>query len=351
MKTRHHPKRNLYETRVTVNGERKSFYGKSISEAEEKAVEHLESLASPSLKELTLAEFYARAYLPTVKGHSLKWRQQIDWAWGKVPDRFKHRPIKDITRQELQVFFNGLKLGRTSVGHVRRVLHAVFGLAEADDLVSRNPIRAIKLAPNRTAKIQPYTDEELRRLIDAADGMACRNAVVLAGLLGLRRGECLGLMWSDIRGGKVYVERQLTGPLKTACSRRAIPLPAGLVLTPNDTPYVVEVRNERNLSGYASDERGTGRGYARAVEKAGLEHKPFHSLRKTCATELERAGCPQGLISAILGHSGGGVTRLYIHNDQALMRHYLEAVCLAVTGVHRGVQGRGELPANEGESA
>lgn len=41
-------------------------------------------------------------------------------------------------------------------------------------------------------------------------------------------------------------------------------------------------------------------------------------------------GCPQGLISAILGHSSGNVTRLYIHNDQELMRGYLSCVHEAV---------------------
>lgn len=333
LKTRKHPTRNLYETRITVDGKRKSFYGSTTAEAEAKALAYIESLRLQSLKEPTLAEFYAHAYLPTVAGHSDKWRQQIAWAWGKVPERLKNTDMREITRMDLQRLLSGLKLGRTSVGHVRRVLHAVFNLAEADDIIPKNPVRAVKLAPNRKAQALPYTAAELRLLLDAAEGMACYNAVALAGMLGLRKGECLGLMWRDIRGGKVYVERQLSGPLKTANSRRAIPLPAGLPFAPNDTPYVVEVRNERNLVGYASDaKRGTGRGYARAIQKAGLEPKTFHSLRKTCATELERAGCPQGLISAILGHSGGGVTRLYIHNDEEMMRAYLTRVCEAVIG-------------------
>lgn len=47
-------------------------------------------------------------------------------------------------------------------------------------------------------------------------------------------------------------------------------------------------------------------------------------------TELERQGCPQGLISAILGHSGGNVTRLYIHSSEEMMREYLDRVCGAV---------------------
>ena len=330
LRTRKHPTRNLWETRVHVDGKPKSFYGRDAETAEEKALAYIESLRLESWKEPTLAEFFQRAYLPTVANHSEKWREQIGWAWAKVPERMKNTDMREITRQDLQRFLSGLNLGRTSIGHVRRVLHAVFNLAEADEVISRNPVRAVKLAPDRRVKLAPYTAEELRRLLVAAEGMACYNAVALAGLLGLRRGETLGLKWSDIRAGKVHVERQLSGPLKTANSRRVLPMPAGMVLAPNDTPYVVEVRNERNLIGYASGDRGTGRGYARAVQKAGLEPKPFHSLRRTCATELERVGCPQGLISAILGHSGGSVTRLYIHNDQELMRGYLSRVCEAV---------------------
>lgn len=35
-------------------------------------------------------------------------------------------------------------------------------------------------------------------------------------------------------------------------------------------------------------------------------------------------------ILAILGHSSGNVTRLYIHNSEDLMRGYLSRVCEAV---------------------
>jgi integrase len=124
-------------------------------------------------------------------------------------------------------------------------------------------------------------------------------------------------------------------------------MPSGLPLIPNGSEWVVETRSARNLLGSVRGQRG----YAWAVAKAKLPHRTFHSLRKSCATELERAGCPQGLISAILGHSGGSVTRLYIHNDAEMMRHYLEKVCLAVRGVQSGVQGLSEPGQHEGESA
>ena len=347
MRTRHHPKRNLYETRISVDGKRTSFYGKSVAEAEEKAVAHLRSHHSNSLKEPTLAEFFQSAYLPTVRAHSVKWRQQIGWCWGHVPERIKQTPIKDITRADLQTFLGGLKLGRSSVGHVRKVLHAVFALAEADDLIARNPVRAVKLAPDRSQPLQPYGAGELRRLVEASKGLTCHNAIVLAGVLGLRQGECLGLKWSDIRGGNIHVERQPSGPLKTSASRRVLPMPAGLPLAPNGSEWVVETRSARNLLGSVRGQRG----YAWAVAKAGLPHRTFHSLRKSCATELEKSGCPQGLISAILGHSGGSVTRLYIHNDAEMMRRYLEAVCLAIRGVQSGVQGPSQPGQNEGEPA
>lgn len=331
LRTRKHPSRNLYETRITVDGKRLSFYSDTIEGAEEKALAHLRSLVCTSLKEPTLAEYFASAYLPTVQGHSDKWRQQIDWAWGKVPERLKHTDLREITRHELQRFLSGLKLSRSSVGHVRKVLHAVFNLAEADDMIAKNPMRAVKLAPARTVPEPPYSASEVRAILDYSAGYAHVNAVVLAAMLGLRLGETVGAKWSDIEGGALHVRRQHTGALKTASSVRRIPLPAGMVLEPNDTEWIVPVRNPRNVTGtLGRPGKGGVRGYMASVYKAGVKYRSFHGLRRFCATELERQGCPQGLISAILGHSSGNVTRLYIHNDEELMRGYLSRVCEAV---------------------
>lgn len=348
LKTRKHPNRNLYETRVTVEGKRLSFYGATTGEAEEKALAYIESLRLQSLKEPTLAEFYAHAYLPTVAGHSDKWRQQIAWAWGKVPERMKNTDMREITRHELQRFLSGLKFSRSSVGHVRKVLHAVFSLAEADDMIAKNPMRAVKLAPARTVPEAPYSASEVRAILGYSAGYSHANAVILAALLGLRLGEALGAKWSDIEGGVLHVRRQHTGALKTTSSARRIPLPAGFALEPNDTEWIVPVRNPRNVQGtLGRPGKGGARGYMASVYKAGVKYRSFHGLRRFCATELERQGCPQGLISAILGHSSGNVTRLYIHNDEEMMRLYLDKVRLAVAGVQSGVQS----PEEGGKSA
>lgn len=335
MRTRKHPARNLYETRLTVEGKTKSFYGSTIEQAEQKADAFIESLRSPSLQEPTLAEFYDAAYLPTVAGHSPKWRQQIAWAWGKVPAHIQHSDLREITRHDLQRFLTGLKLGRTSIGHVRKVLHAVFNLAEADDLVPKNPMRAVKLAPARNVVQAPYSPAEIAAVIAYSRGYAHANAVMLAAFMGLRLGETLGAKWSDIEGGVLNVRRQTTGALKTASSARRIPVPSGLVFEPNDTEWIVPVRNPRNVQGTLGEAgKGGTRGYMASAYKAGVTYRPFHGLRRFAATELERQGCPQGLISAILGHSSGNVTRLYIHNSEELMREYLDKVCSAVGFAH-----------------
>jgi integrase len=339
MRTRLHPKRNLYETRISVSGKQISFYGKSEAEAEEKALAHLRSLISESWTEPTLAEFYQRAYLPTVQGHSAKWRQQIAWAWSKVPDGIQHSRIEEITRHELQRFLTGLTLGRTSVGHVRKVLFAVFALAEADDLVPRNPMRAVKLPPPRNVVQAPYSPADVAAVLSYSRGYGHANAVILAAFMGLRLGETLGAKWTDIEGGVLNVRRQTTGALKTASSARRVPVPEGIGLEPNDTEWIVPVRNPRNVTGtLGRPGKGGARGYMASAYKAGVVYRPFHSLRKFCATELERQGCPQGLISAILGHSSGNVTRLYIHDSEELMKLYLDKVCLAVHVVQNVVQ-------------
>jgi integrase len=58
----------------------------------------------------------------------------------------------------------------------------------------------------------PFTSEQVRHLLDAATGDRLEALFVLAIHTGLRRGELLGLKWSDIDldAGKLRVQRSLT---------------------------------------------------------------------------------------------------------------------------------------------
>lgn len=320
------------------DGSRKSFYGITAEEAENLA-ERFMRPSSPSSKGATLREFVFQQFIPTVEGHSRKWREQIAWALDKhILERYGHYPIADITRSELQTFLNQKlrTLSRASVGHIRKILHQVLALAEADDLIHKNPVPHVKLPPQRQTEPKPVPGfDELKGMLSAVNDPKAQNAVYLACTLGLRKGEVLGLKWADIQqGGFVRVCRQLDdlgalSPLKTSSSRRTIPVPEEW---------------QKGLHRHAS---------ARIVPLSSQQLKDrlqgitrMHDLRHAFATNIEAIGCPRPITQRILGHSSKSVTDLYVHQMETLTREWLSRYleCLLESGGKVGVNGLTQNP-------
>lgn len=324
MKAHYREKLRTWEVKVTLHGKRQSFYG-ATEEAALKKAELAQNLTSMSSKD-TLRDYAIGVYMPTLRNHSLKWKEQVLWALdGHILPAFGRKPLTDLDRHMIQTFL--LKkldtLSRSSVGHLRKVLHAILKLAEADDRIPKNPVSLVKLPPDRTVQAKPYTIEEARLLLIHSKGMKCHNAILMALGWGLREGECLGVLKTDLRNGWVSIERQHgTKPLKTASSYRSLPI-GKLSFEKWPGQYLSPERSVRNLLGTLKE---PVRGYAAVTKKAGLRYVSFHGLRKTFATSLESVGCPEGLIRAILGHSRGSVTRLYIENSPELIERYVGEV-------------------------
>jgi integrase len=60
--------------------------------------------------------------------------------------------------------------------------------------------------------MHPLSPDEVRRLLEAASGDRLEALYVLAINTGMRRGELLGLKWSDVdlEGGRLSIRRTLT---------------------------------------------------------------------------------------------------------------------------------------------
>lgn len=301
----YHKSKNLWEARRRLpNGQRKSFYGPTEEEAEASANAYTGQSLS-SIPNPTLSRFAIRIFIPTIQHHSLKYRRNVAWALDNhIMPAIGNRKITELRREHLQGFL-AVKLqtlSRKSVQNIRGVLYSIFQLAEADDVIAKNPVRYVKLPPTRpSVKPAPPTIEELGIILARAEGHKLYRSILLAAGIGLRRSEIFAVTAKSFRGDELFIEQQkIDGalqPLKTHASRRRILLPPGF------REEVLECEN-------ASDAYVVR--HAKEVLPPGVT---LHTLRHAFATGIEALGCPRSVTAAILGHSSRSVTDIYARVD------------------------------------
>jgi integrase len=152
----------------------------------------------------------------------------------------------------------------------------------------------------------------------------------------MRRGEIVGLRWSDIdlKRGIVQVRRAIVrrptelgggyaeAPLKTKRSRRSIMLPAYIVATLEQ--YRAQQMSTTQQNGHLWDEQrwlfcksdgnhlnpqhDVYEEFKEILNKAGLPNIRFHDLRHTAATMHLGMMTNPKIVQEILGHSSIGIT-------------------------------------------
>ena len=163
-------------------------------------------------------------------------------------------------------------------------------------------------APKR--EIKPLNEEQVERLLRAAEGDKLEALYVLAITTGMRSGELLGLQWKDLNlpAGIVQVRRtvfngRIEAP-KTAKGNRSIKL--------TETSLRVLRTHERTSEWVFCTNAGTtisvhnlhNRSWKPLLVRADLPHNTrFHDLRHTCATLLLSKGVHPKIVQEMLGHT------------------------------------------------
>ncbi|KPM54685.1 integrase [Frankia sp. R43] len=233
---------------------------------------------------------------------------------------------------------------RRLVQQAHSVLRNGLQAAVREELLRRNVAKLVKITPPQYGINRGLTVEQSRALLDAAAGDRLYALVVLALFLGLRRGELLGLQWSDIDTdrGTLTIRRTLqrTGRAlrlvtpKTDTSFRTLPL-IGFV-----AEALTEHRKLQDAERDATGDRwvhtdhifttkiGTmidpgnlRRTWDPLRRAAGIDDVVFHGLRHTCVTLLLNLGVPPHTVREIAGHSAIEVTMtIYAHSSMAEKR-------------------------------
>lgn len=166
--------------------------------------------------------------------------------YSRIQTYFNARPrltVESITPKDIEAFYKwlfgeGLKTG--SVIHYHTLLHSAFQQACKDELLDVNPFDRVERPKKSDFHGDHYSEDELVALFELCRSDPIWPCVVLAGGMGLRRSEVLGVRWSRIDMDKrtvlldtKIVEEKTDGEpelraieeMKNKSSRRTLPIP------------------------------------------------------------------------------------------------------------------------------
>lgn len=302
---------------------------------------------------------------------------------GKIRRYFQRRPqltVGNLKPQDIQDFYQSLfadGVVANTVIHYHALLRRAFQQAFKEERIDANPFDRVGRPKKNKFHGENYTQEELLTLLHLARGDVIYPAILLAGAMGLRRSEALGVRWSRIdwekrtvlldtkiveyrENGKKKVEP--VEEMKNKSSRRTLPLPDPVVemlqvqkdhrevyrkmfqgsYSTQYLDYVcVNQLGELLRPSYVTDH------FRELLEKYGLRHIRFHDLRHTFASLLINQDVPLINVSNFLGHSDLSTTaNIYAHLDKASKQASAAVISDILQGENRHARPKGEPETN-----
>ena len=233
--------------------------------------------------------------------------------------------VKDVRTFLRQIRAEGA--GESTVQECMKVLRNALNSAMREELLLRNVATLVGVPAAESKEIIPWSAEEAVAFLRSARPHRLYAAFVLALVLGLRRGELLGLRWIDLDFGqgvahpRKQVQRQkgkglVLVDLKTKASKGALPLPLFCVEALRERRTLLELEKAREGSSWTeldlvfSTESGGlydpdhfSQCFQRRVKRSGQRRVRLHDTRHTCGSLLAWLGVHPNDAQKILRHS------------------------------------------------
>lgn len=234
------------------------------------------------------------------------------------------RPLADLTADEWQGLTNRLleRWARYTVKVWRDAISTALGAAVRRGILQRNPLRDVKLPRPPEQIPRAWRQDEVDRLLTAADGGPHEAWLQFALGTGIRLGEARALLWEDVdlKARTATIRASLDnvtsrrGPTKSR-RIRVVDIPDEVI------PLLVAgAARQRPGESYVFGHRGkpyhasTYRCWLRNLcGRAKVRVLPPHSLRHTCASLAFDDRQPVQDVARQLGHSVQVCQTTYAH--------------------------------------
>jgi integrase len=249
--------------------------------------------------------------------------------------------LAEVSAQRLNALYADLlssgrrqRRGGLSVKTVRNVhgtLHKALEDAVRWGRLPRNPADQADPPKGASPEMRVWSPEQVRRFLEAVEGERLYAAWRVSAMTGVRRGELLGLRWSnvDLDAGRINVRQirtmvgneVVTSTPKTKQAVRTLALDGGTVAALRAYKRAQQEERLALGAGYPRTEivftnaDGTlvhpvrfMRWFEQRVARSGLSAIRLHDLRHSYATALLREGVPLKVVSQRLGHASPMIT-------------------------------------------
>ena len=245
-------------------------------------------------------------------------------------------PLAELTSLDLQRFYKHLLdggrvdrieakkkpkgLAPKTVRNIHQMICSAYNLAMEQKLVSKNPTQGCALPKVEHKEMKTLTANQLSAFFREARDSGVFALYYIDLTTGLRRGELLGLKWSDIdlEKGDLRVRRQIGRidgkimemPLKTKNAYRTLPLSADAIdiLKAQKAKVAGSEWVFPSPTGCPMSPDSVLHMLHRVLKRAGLPRIRFHDLRHTFATMALQNGVDVKTVSSMLGHYSAGFT-------------------------------------------
>src|SRR5712692_8758940 len=207
-----------WEAAFGIDGRRQRYVGRSQREvrvklqAARRALEQGIVLSGSSQR----VEEYLTRWLEDSVQPSVRWttHRAYSLCLRRLFPLVGHLRLTALPPQAVQAAYAALLqkgLTRRSVEQTHTDLHRALRQAVLWGLMLRNPTEAVTVPRPSRREMQTLTEEEVRRLFEGSQDHRLHALWVLLATTGLRLGEALGLLWTDIdvASGRLVVNRAL----------------------------------------------------------------------------------------------------------------------------------------------
>ncbi|MBR3098789.1 MAG: site-specific integrase [Clostridia bacterium] len=264
----------------------------------------------------------------------------------RLTRQFGSIALTDIKAIDINKYLTGLRAQYSAAytQHFKTVLTVLFGFAENNDLIERNPMRKVYPIKRDRQEVDFLSVDEARKFLSCLDESAdlfWRTAMYIFVFLGIRRGELAGLQWQDvdftnrtIRIKRNVINNRETGhqnmikETKTANSDRVLPLQPVLVdllkawKAEQAKQYQCFVMPSAFIFNKLNDLYSPIRPdsitqwLSRFNARHGLRNVSPHDLRHTVGSLMLSAGATVKEVQKFLGHADASTTlKFYAGTD------------------------------------